>query len=234
VHGVALAVAWRGVPWMLLFPTAIACSDARALIPNSVKGMWFQWHRGINLVAIVSTVVGIAIAVLHHPSRTKKRLGGTCFSKRQPHHQKSGLAVVLISATVNCRVRRMSRPPAPSRTRRQTHPMADDDEEEAGRTKQTNHKQKATSAGMPPVPAVQILPGPFWRLNRDTVCWVEPSLFLAVVHHRRQWCGIAPPSLRRREKQPNQENSVTTTKRIKVVDSSIFFFMGVRRGTQLD
>jgi hypothetical protein len=70
---------WRGVAWTLLIRTAIACSDARALIPNSEKGMWFQWHRGINLVVgIVLTVVGIAMAVYIIQGRTK-RLGGTFF-----------------------------------------------------------------------------------------------------------------------------------------------------------
>jgi Eukaryotic cytochrome b561 len=136
VHGLCLAVAW-----VLLIPTAIACSVARALIPNSEKGMWFQLHRMINLIGMMLTVVGIIVAVYAIQSQQ----GDTAehFSHRVRHHQ-IGLAV-LILAMLNAAygVLRPSAPHAPV----ETVAIVDDDDDEE--LEEEDHlKKKATSAGM--------------------------------------------------------------------------------------
>jgi Eukaryotic cytochrome b561 len=135
VHGVCLALAW-----ILLIPTAIACSVARALIPHSEKGLWFQLHRGINSVGMVLTVVGIAIAI--YAIQAEQGATADHFSKR--HHQ-IGLAVLIV-AVMNAAygIFRPHAPHAPV----EKHPVAvdhndEEPEEEAG------HNKKTTSAAMP-------------------------------------------------------------------------------------
>jgi hypothetical protein len=149
VHGLCLAVAW-----VLLIPTAIACSVARALIPNIEKGMWFQLHRMINLIGMLLTVVGIIVAV--YAIQSQQGATAEHFSHRVRHHQ-IGLAV-LILAMLNAAygVLRPAAPHAPV----ETVAVVDDDDDEELEEEEDHLKKKTTSAGMPssPMPLPQKSP----------------------------------------------------------------------------
>lgn len=55
-HGVCMALAWA-----ILIPLGIGSSLLRSLLPSG--GIWFQLHRGLNVLGIVLVMSGFGIAV---------------------------------------------------------------------------------------------------------------------------------------------------------------------------
>lgn len=87
LHGLCMAIAW-----LLLLPMGIAFSVGRAIIPIKA-GLWFQWHRGLNMLGVLLTIIGFAIAV----SLIAKEQGDTAEHFSTLRHHKIGLAVFIFS-----------------------------------------------------------------------------------------------------------------------------------------
>jgi hypothetical protein len=167
-----------GVAWTLLIRTAIACSDARGLIPNSEKGVWFQWHRGINLVVgiVLTVVLGIAIAVYIIQGRTK-RLGGTFFeaAAAPPNRPRRRVDIGWRRSMPRAAC---SVPPAPSRTRRNaSHGRRR--RRGAGRSRPTTSRRRSVPQCHRPNPRPVSR-----RWMTDTGC------FLGSGHHSFVWRGV--------------------------------------------
>lgn len=54
-----------GLAWGVFVPLAIGASMARKLLPGNDKkqALWFQLHRGLNILAVVFTIIGFSVAV---------------------------------------------------------------------------------------------------------------------------------------------------------------------------
>ncbi|CAB9505014.1 Eukaryotic cytochrome b561 [Seminavis robusta] len=106
VHGIMAAIAWG-----LLAPLAIANSMCRHLIPK--QGLWFEAHRGFNIMVFVLTVIAFAVVV----KALEDTSGGNAdhFKPREGalgKHHTIGL-VVFILVIVQC-IGGMMRPHLPS------------------------------------------------------------------------------------------------------------------------
>jgi hypothetical protein len=101
-HGILMALSW-----VILIPIAILCSVARALLPNMEKGLWFQLHRGLNIMGVLFSMIGFAVAVYI----IAKEQGSSAQHFTQKTHHKIGLAVTVL-ALVNAMVG-IFRPAAP-------------------------------------------------------------------------------------------------------------------------
>jgi hypothetical protein len=89
VHGTCAAIAWA-----ILVPLAIGSSLLRQFIGNVCfpqnVGLWFEFHRALNMLAILLTIVAFSIAVYIIGQNPNARHFDTL-----PHH-KVGLAVFLL------------------------------------------------------------------------------------------------------------------------------------------
>lgn len=136
-HGILMALSW-----VILIPIAILCSVARALLPNMEKGLWFQLHRGLNIMGVLFSIIGFAVAVYV----IAKEQGKTAEHFTQKPHHKIGL-VVTVLALVNAMVG-IFRPAAPHA------PVAghDDHDDDA----EDNKKGPSAPAELPPKTTARI------------------------------------------------------------------------------
>jgi hypothetical protein len=116
VHGI-----FMGLAWGVFVPLAIGASMARKLLPGNEKkdALWFQLHRGFNMLAVVFTIIGFSVAVAAFQEE-----GNPHFSDGT--HTPMGLVLflfMLLQATMG-----FFRPAAPASTKTQ-ETSADEDAE---------------------------------------------------------------------------------------------------------
>jgi hypothetical protein len=143
-HGILMALSW-----VILIPIAILCSVARALLPNMEKGLWFQLHRGLNIMGVLFSMIGFAVAVYI----IAKEQGSSAKHFTQKTHHKIGLAVTVL-ALVNAMVG-IFRPAAPHAP---LHPVAvgEDDHYDDDAEGHDDKKGPTAPASLPPKTTARI------------------------------------------------------------------------------
>lgn len=90
-HGWLMAIAWG-----ILCPMAIASSVLRRFFPGD--GLWFQFHRGLNVSVVLFTVVGFIIAVVALNQDTPDGAAANHFSSEFANgHRLFGLIIFILA-----------------------------------------------------------------------------------------------------------------------------------------
>jgi DOMON domain len=87
-HGIMMAIAWA-----ILVPIAIGTSILRSLLPLRPVGLWFQIHRGLNMLGVSLTIAGFSIAV----HLINKEQGASAVHFKTLQHHKVGLVVFVFA-----------------------------------------------------------------------------------------------------------------------------------------
>jgi hypothetical protein len=86
-HGLLMALAWG-----IFVPLAVGSSRLRDLL-GFAPGLWFKIHQGLNMLAVLCTIVGFAIAV--HAINEEDGKDAKHFTEIP--HRKVGLAITLLA-----------------------------------------------------------------------------------------------------------------------------------------
>jgi Eukaryotic cytochrome b561 len=83
-----------GIAWGLLSPLAIAASVLRQLFNGP---LWFQIHRGLNMLVVLSTIIAFALAVAAINQETPEGASAQHFNPDPNPHKLVGLVVFIIA-----------------------------------------------------------------------------------------------------------------------------------------
>jgi hypothetical protein len=82
VHGI-----FMGIAWGVFVPLAIGASLVRRMLPG--KTLWFQIHQALNLLAVLFTMIGMAVAIAAFQEENETHFVDSA-------HTKAGLAVIVL------------------------------------------------------------------------------------------------------------------------------------------
>jgi uncharacterized membrane protein YozB (DUF420 family) len=83
-----------GITWGLLSPLAISASVLRKLFKG---GLWFQIHRGLNMLVVVFTIIAFALAVVAINKETPTGASANHFSYSTNPHRTTGIVIFFIA-----------------------------------------------------------------------------------------------------------------------------------------